>query len=64
MPGSLCLFTETETQEKNRDIKSWKLLLITDCERFYRNGEFISALTFQVARWEDMAVGRSKLSSK
>lgn len=50
MPGSLCLFTETETQEKNRDIKSWKLLLITDCERFYRNGEFISALTFQVAR--------------
>lgn len=50
MPGSLCLFKETETQEKNRDIKYQKLLLTTDSERFYGNGEFISALTFQVAR--------------
>lgn len=50
MPGSLCFFKETETQEKNSDIEYQKLLLTTDSERFCGDGEFISAFTFQVAR--------------
>lgn len=63
MPGPLCLFKETKTQVKNKDIKYYKLLLTTDSERFWGEEEFVSAFTFQAARWEYVIVGGSKMSS-